>query len=47
MHSKDERERRNEEYKRNYPTAFPRLDDQQLAILEEFAQRKTYGNGEY
>ena len=47
MHSNDERELRNAEYKRNYPTAFPRLDEKQLAILEEFSQRKTYGNGEY
>lgn len=47
MHSKEERERRNAEYRRNYPTAFPRLDEKQLAELEEFAQRKTYGNGEY
>ncbi len=47
MHSKDERERRNAEYKRNYPMAFPRLDDKQLAVLEGFSQRKTYGDGEY
>ncbi|MBA6154596.1 FAD-dependent oxidoreductase [Gelidibacter maritimus] len=47
MHSKDDRERRSAEYKRSYPTAFPRLDEDQLAVLEEFAQRKTYGDGEY
>ncbi len=47
MNSNDNRERLNSEYKRNYPTAFPRLDEKQLAILEEFAQRKTYNNGEY
>lgn len=47
MFSNDERERRNAEYKENYPTAFPRLDEKELAILEKFAQRKTYRNGEY
>ena len=43
----DERERRNAEYKRQYPMAFPSLDDKQLAIIEEFAQCKTYRDGEY
>ncbi len=43
----DERERRNAEYKRAHPTAFPRLDEGQLATIEEFAQRKTYRDGEY
>lgn len=47
MSSNDERERRNAEYKHNYPTAFPRLNEKELAILEKFAQRKTYRNGEY
>lgn len=47
MPRKDDRERRNAEYKRNYPTAFPRLDEEQLAVLQDFAERKTYGNGEY
>lgn len=47
MHSEDERERRNNEYRRNYPMAFPRLDEKQLAVLEDFAVRKNYGNGEY
>lgn len=47
MHSKDERERRNTEYKRNYPEAFPQLDEKQLAVLEAFAHLKTYGNGDY
>lgn len=42
-----ERERRNAEYKRNHPTAFPRLDEKQLATIEEFAECKTYRNGEY
>lgn len=41
-----ERERRNAEYKRNYPTAFPRLSEKHLAIIEEFAKSKTYRNGE-
>ena len=43
----DERERSNAEYKRQYPTAFPSLDDKQQAIIEEFAQCKTYGDGEH
>ncbi len=43
----DERERCNAEYKRNHPTAFPRLDETQRATLEEFAERKTYRDGEY
>lgn len=42
-----ERERRNAEYKRSYPTAFPRMDEKQLATIEEFAQHKTYRDGEY
>lgn len=47
MHSKEERERLNAEYKRNYPTAFARLEEEQLTVLQEFAQPKTYGNGDY
>lgn len=43
----DERERRSAEYRRNHPAAFPRLDDRQLAIVREFAHRKTYRDGEY
>lgn len=47
MHNKNDRERRNAEYKRNFPTAFPRLEEKQLAVLEEFAQHKIYADGEY
>lgn len=47
MNSNDDPEQRNTEYRRNFPTAFPRFDENQLTILEEFAQRKTYRNGEY
>lgn len=47
MYNKAERERSNAEYKRNHPAAYPRFNEKQLAILEEFAQRKTYSNGEY
>lgn len=47
MSNSNEREQRNAEYKRKHPTAFPRLDEKQLAILEQFARRKSYRKGEY
>ena len=47
MGDNNEREQRNAEYRRNYITAFPRLDEKQLKTLEEFATRKTYHNGEF
>lgn len=47
MNFNNDREKRNREYKQNYPAAFPRLDDSQLALLEEFAERKIYRDGEF
>lgn len=47
MGKQNDREKRNTEYRCNYPTAFPRLDEHQLAVLEEFAHRKKYHDGEY
>lgn len=47
MGDNNEREQRNAEYRRNYITAFPRLNEEQLKTLEEFATRKTYHNGEF
>ncbi len=35
-----------ENIKEKYPAAFPRLDDQQIAVLEEFAECKTYQDGD-
>ncbi|HTO16788.1 MAG TPA: FAD-dependent oxidoreductase [Edaphocola sp.] len=47
MGKQNDREKRNTEYRRNYPTAFPWLDEHQLSVLEEFAHRKKYHDGEY
>ena len=35
-----------ENLKKKYPAAFPRLDDEQIAALEEFAECKTYNDGD-
>ena len=43
----EERERSTADYKRKYPTAFPHLDEKQQAIIEEFAECKTYSDGEH
>ena len=42
-----ERERRSAEYRRQHPTALPRLDEKQLGVIAEFAQCKTYHNGQH
>jgi thioredoxin reductase (NADPH) len=43
----EERERRSAEYKRDHPAAFPKLDANQLATLEDLARLKSYRNGEF
>lgn len=47
MDEKQKREQRNAAYRRNYKTAFPRLDEKQLENLSEFGELRTYQNGEY